>query len=52
MAETNEGATLLRGGLVVDGSAAPGQVGDVLLVGERIVAVGQVPQRLIDEHRP
>lgn len=52
MAEMNESATLLKGGLVVDGSGAPAEVGDVLLVGERIVAVGQVTQQLIDEHRP
>lgn len=52
MAEMNDGATLLRGGLVVDGSATPGVVADVLLVGERIAAVGQVPARLIHEHQP
>ena len=32
--------TLLRGGLVVDGSGAPGFEGDVLLEGERVAAVG------------
>jgi len=52
MAGKNENATLLKGGLVVDGSATPGQVGDVLLAGERIVAVGQIAQKLIDEHGP
>ncbi|MGR4871044.1 amidohydrolase family protein [Variovorax sp. LARHSF232] len=42
--------TLLQGGLVVDGSAAPGQPGDVLLVGERIAAVaapGRIPAQLL-----
>ena len=34
-------AILLEGGLVVDGSGAPGTVADVLIQGERIVAVGQ-----------
>lgn len=33
-------ATLLENGLVVDGTGAPGDIGDVLLQGERIVAVG------------
>ncbi len=32
--------TLLRGGLVVDGSGAPGSEADVLIDGERIAAVG------------
>ncbi len=52
MAEANEAATLLQGGLIVDGTAAPAKVGDVLLVGERIAAVGQVPAALIEAHRP
>ena len=52
MAESNEGAALLKGGLIVDGTASPGQVGDVLLVGERIVAVGNVPSALVNAHRP
>ncbi|MBS0344488.1 MAG: amidohydrolase family protein, partial [Proteobacteria bacterium] len=52
MAQANESATLLKGGLIVDGSASPAQVGDVLLVGERIAAVGQVSEALIDAHRP
>ena len=54
MAEWNEeeGAALLKGGLIVDGTASPGKVGDVLLVGERIAAVGQVPRALVDAHRP
>jgi N-acyl-D-amino-acid deacylase len=33
-------AFLLQGGLVIDGSNQPGYVGDVLLAGSRIVAVG------------
>ncbi|MES2938933.1 MAG: D-aminoacylase [Pseudomonadota bacterium] len=33
-------AVLLENGLVVDGTGAPAQAGDVLLVGERIAAVG------------
>jgi N-acyl-D-amino-acid deacylase len=33
-------AVLLQNGLVVDGSGAPGQPGDVLLVGDRIAGVG------------
>jgi N-acyl-D-amino-acid deacylase len=32
--------TLLRGGLVIDGSAAPGAVGDVLIQADRIAAIG------------
>ncbi len=33
--------TLLRGGLILDGSGRPGQSGDVLISGKRIVDVGQ-----------
>lgn len=33
-------ATLLENGLIVDGTGAPGHAGDVLLQGDRIVAVG------------
>jgi N-acyl-D-amino-acid deacylase len=33
-------AVLLQDGFVVDGTGAPGQAGDVLLVGDRIAAVG------------
>lgn len=33
---------VLRGGTVVDGSGEPGYVGDVAIVGERIVAVGEL----------
>lgn len=39
------GAFLLAGGLVVDGSGAPGWSGDVLLCGERIAAIGPALQR-------
>ncbi len=35
------GAVLLENGLIVDGTGAPGQTGDVLLQGERITAVGR-----------
>jgi N-acyl-D-amino-acid deacylase len=34
---------VIRGGLVVDGSGAPGTVADVLVEGERIIAVGALP---------
>ncbi|HSV59928.1 MAG TPA: D-aminoacylase [Variovorax sp.] len=40
MAQAPEQATLLQGGLVVDGSGTPGRVADVLLVGERIAGIG------------
>ncbi|RYF40334.1 MAG: D-aminoacylase [Comamonadaceae bacterium] len=33
-------ATLLENGLLVDGTGAPGQIGDLLLVGDRIAAMG------------
>ncbi len=50
--QTNEGAgaTLLKGGLVVDGGNTPGWHGDVLLAGERIASVarpGQTPPELL-----
>src|SRR4051812_23424643 len=47
--------TLLEGGLIVDGSGGPSWIGDVLIVGDRIVCVGaglreRLPDRLsIDE---
>ena len=34
-------ASLLENGLVIDGTGAPGWLGDVLLVGDRIAALGQ-----------
>ncbi|MEO7642499.1 MAG: D-aminoacylase [Ramlibacter sp.] len=34
------GATLLENGLLVDGSGAPGRPGDLLLLGDRIAAIG------------
>lgn len=43
-------ATLLKNGLVVDGSAEPGRVGDVLIIGDRIAAVappGEVDAALL-----
>ena len=36
---------VVRGGLVVDGSGTPGAHGDVAVVGDRIVAVGEVDGR-------
>jgi N-acyl-D-aspartate/D-glutamate deacylase len=36
---------LIRGGRVVDGSGNPWFHGDVAIIGDRIVAVGRVPQR-------
>jgi N-acyl-D-amino-acid deacylase len=36
---------VVRGGLVVDGTGAPGVRGDVAVVGDRIVAVGEVDGR-------
>ena len=36
---------VIRGGLVVDGSGAPRAPGDVAIVGDRIVAVGEVDER-------
>jgi N-acyl-D-amino-acid deacylase len=36
----SEATTLIRGSLVLDGSGEPGRTGDVLVVGDRIVAVG------------
>lgn len=41
-------ATLLENGLMIDGSGAPGRIADVLLQGERIVAVGSQ----LREHLP
>jgi N-acyl-D-amino-acid deacylase len=43
-------ATLLKGGLIVDGSDNPGRLGDVLLAGERIASVaapGQTPPEML-----
>jgi N-acyl-D-amino-acid deacylase len=39
----NRDSTLLRGGLIVDGTGAPPREGDVLLRGGRIEALGEVP---------
>src|SRR5580700_10595167 len=36
---------VIRGGIVVDGSGSPGLRGDVGIVGDRIVAVGEVDGR-------
>ena len=36
----------ISGGLVVDGSGAPGQIMDIGVVGDRIVAMGICPRRL------
>ncbi len=35
-----EGSTVIKGGTVVDGTGAPGEVADVLFVGDRVVAIG------------
>jgi N-acyl-D-aspartate/D-glutamate deacylase len=42
MSRTGEFDLVVRGGLVVDGSGTPGVRGDVAIVGDRIVAVGEV----------
>ena len=39
----DDDTTLLRGGLIVDGSGDPARPGDVLLRGGRIEAIGDVP---------
>jgi N-acyl-D-aspartate/D-glutamate deacylase len=49
MASTPEYDIVIRGGLVVDGSGAPGRRGDVALVGGRIAAVGRVDGRGAEE---
>ncbi|MBU3688024.1 MAG: amidohydrolase [Acidimicrobiales bacterium mtb01] len=36
-----QGSIVLRGGLVVDGTGAPGRIADVLIEGDRIAAIGQ-----------
>lgn len=41
MSEDNKKAVLLEAGLVVDGSGGPSWPGDVLLQGDRIVALGE-----------
>ena len=49
MAQAPERATLLQGGLVVDGSGTPGRIADVLLIGERIAAIaepGRLPEQM------
>ena len=43
-------ATLLRQGLIVDGTGRPGHVGYVLVVGDRLAAVGQVPSAVLEAH--
>ncbi|MDM0111939.1 D-aminoacylase [Variovorax sp. J22R133] len=45
-----DSAALLQGGLIVDGTGAPGRVGDLLIIGGQIAAVadmGQVPAALL-----
>ena len=39
----------ISGGLVVDGSGAPGQIMDIGIVGDRIVAVGSLPEAAAEE---
>ena len=36
---------VVRGGTVMDGTGAPGRVADVAISGDRVVAVGDVPER-------
>jgi N-acyl-D-amino-acid deacylase len=48
----NIGATLLRGGLVVDGSGGPSWSGDVLLVGSHIAALGAELSSRLADHLP
>ena len=36
---------LIRGGLIVDGTGKPGEVGDVGIVGDRICAIGDLSQQ-------
>jgi len=43
-------ATLLKGGLVVDGTNNLAEPGDVLLAGGRIVAVGDVPAQVLSRY--
>jgi N-acyl-D-aspartate/D-glutamate deacylase len=40
---------VIRGGLIIDGSGAPGYRGDVAVVGDRVVVVGEVEGRGRDE---
>lgn len=40
-------STLLRQGLIVDGSGRPGVVGDLLMAGDRLLAVGHVDAGLL-----
>ena len=39
----------ISGGLVVDGSGAPGRVVDIGVVGDRIVAMGNLPEAAVEE---
>ncbi|CAN5441334.1 hypothetical protein BH09PSE4_BH09PSE4_07980 [soil metagenome] len=39
--QAREGATLIRGARIFDGTGAPATIGDVLIRGDRIVAVGR-----------
>ncbi len=41
---SKESASLFKGGLLVDGTNTPGYVGDLLLAGSRIVAIGATGQ--------
>ena len=41
--ESNGDTTLLRGGLIVDGTGAPPAPGDVYIRGGRIAALGETP---------
>jgi N-acyl-D-amino-acid deacylase len=45
--ESSKAATLIRGATVVDGTGAPGRVGDLLLANGRIAAVGVVDEKTL-----
>src|SRR5262245_50173052 len=47
-----EADVVLKGGIIHDGSGRPGQVGDIAIKGDRIVAVGAFTVARNDKHRP
>lgn len=40
--------TLIKGGLVVDGTGAPGRIADIGIAGGRIVAIGDIDETAVD----